>query len=281
MHTVITAIFLAASVSGLCKSQSEIKQSHLFRNLCDESPLHVKQFYLENHKNQKLSHVLKKKKEYSESHRKYLSVWDALEILDSYVDESDPDISLPQSAHAFQTAEALRKDGHPRWLILTGLLHDFGKMLGYFGEPQWNVVGDTFPVGCAFDPSIVFHDYFQENDDLTNPLYQTKFGIYKKACGFDSLHMSFGHDEYLYQVMKPYLPEEALYIIRFHSFYPAHKEGAYDHFMNDKDRTLLKYLQLFSRYDLYSKENTSPNIKDLMPYYKELVKEFLPDKIWW
>lgn len=35
---------------------------------------------------------------------------------------------------------------------------DLGKVLLHpsFGElPQWAVVGDTFPVGCAFDKSIV------------------------------------------------------------------------------------------------------------------------------
>ena len=28
-------------------------------------------------------------------------------------------------------------------------------------------------------------------------------------------------------VVKDYLPESALYMIRYHSFYPGHKEGAY------------------------------------------------------
>ena len=47
------------------------------------------------------------------------------------------------------------------------------------------------------------------------------------------MHLSWGHDEYLYQVVKDYLPEEALYMIRYHSFYAGHREGAYDHLMND------------------------------------------------
>lgn len=37
---------------------------------------------------------------------------------------------------------------------------DLGKVLLHpsFGElPQWAVVGDTYPVGCAFDESIVHH----------------------------------------------------------------------------------------------------------------------------
>ena len=61
-------------------------------------------------------------------------------------------------------------------------------------------------------------EHFEHNPDIKNPLYQTKYGIYEPNCGFDNTHMSYGHDEYLYQVCKKYLPVEALYIIRYHSF---------------------------------------------------------------
>ena len=70
------------------------------------------------------------------------------------IDDSDPDIELPQIEHILQTAEAIRKDGHPRWFILTGLIHDLGKILCLFGEEQWAVVGDTFPLGCKFSEKI-------------------------------------------------------------------------------------------------------------------------------
>lgn len=43
--------------------------------------------------------------------------------------------------HALQSAEAARKDGQPRWMILTALIHDLGKLLFFHGEPQWAVVG--------------------------------------------------------------------------------------------------------------------------------------------
>lgn len=44
-------------------------------------------------------------------------------------------------------ADAIRRDGQPRWLILTGLIHDLGKILCLFGEPQWAVVGDVDSAG--------------------------------------------------------------------------------------------------------------------------------------
>ena len=61
------------------------------------------------------------------------------------VDDSDPDTDLTQIEHLLQTSEAMRRDGQPRWMVLVGFIHDLGKCLCLYGEPQWGVVGDTFP----------------------------------------------------------------------------------------------------------------------------------------
>jgi len=66
-----------------------------------------------------------------------MGIWEAMEFLNSLVDDSDPDTDLSQLEHLLQTAEQIRHDGHPRWFILTGLIHDLGKILCLFGEPQW------------------------------------------------------------------------------------------------------------------------------------------------
>jgi hypothetical protein len=63
------------------------------------------------------------------------------------------------------------------WLHLTGFIHDLGKVLGHpkmFNQPQWAVVGDTFPTGCAYAPDIIFSEFFLENPDMTHPVYSTK-----------------------------------------------------------------------------------------------------------
>ena len=143
------------------------------------------------------------------------------------------------------------------------------------------MVGDTFPVGCAWSEQVVFPEYFRNNPDRNVPEYQTKFGIYEPNCGFENVHMSFGHDGYIAEVMKPYLPDEALYMLRFHSFYAWHRHGAYTHLMNEKDAAMLKWVKKFNPYDLYSKGNAKPNLRDLKPYYDELFAEFLPQKISW
>ena len=78
--------------------------------------------------------------------------------------------------------------------------------------------------------------------------HSTKYGMYEPNCGLDKVMMSFGHDEYLYQVLVrngSTLPPAALYIIRFHSFYPWHTGNAYDHLCTDYDREMLAWVQEF------------------------------------
>ncbi len=155
-----------------------------------------------------------------------MTIYQALEKLNAVVDESDPDVDVPNIYHAFQTAEAIRKC-YPDddWFQLTGLIHDCGKVLALDNEPQWAVVGDTFPVGCQFSNQIVYRQTtFENNPDLNNEIYSSKYGMYSPHCGLDQCMMSWGHDEYLYRVLTNHsscrLPEEGLCIIRYHSFYP-------------------------------------------------------------
>ena len=110
----------------------------------------VVEFYRLNHTHQTLDFVLEKKREYLAKSRRRMGIWEAMEYLNTLVDDSDPDTDLSQIEHLMQCAEAIRAEGHPRWMILTGLIHDLGKILCLFGEPQWAVVGDTFPVGCRY-----------------------------------------------------------------------------------------------------------------------------------
>ena len=113
------------------------------------------------------------------------------------------------------------------------------------------------------------------------PEYQSKYGIYEPNCGLENVHMSFGHDGYIAKIMKPYLRDEALYMLRFHSFYAWHRHGAYAHLMNEKDAAMLEWVRKFNPYDLYSKGHSKPDVKQLKPYYDELFAEFFPEKIAW
>lgn len=252
-----------------------------FRKYDDSAPSGVREFYRQNHTHQTREFVLEKKRQYGAKARSEMSIWQAMEYLNTLVDESDPDTDLSQIEHLLQTSEAIRRDGHPRWMVLAGLIHDLGKALCLYGEPQWAVVGDTFPVGCAYSDKIVFPEFFAENPDSRTPEYQSRLGVYEEGCGLEKVDLSWGHDEYLYHVVKDYLPDEALYMIRYHSFYPWHKEGQYGYLMNEKDREMLPWVQKFNPYDLYSKSAERPKVADVKPYYDELIGEYFPEKIAW
>jgi inositol oxygenase len=257
------------------KSETEFRQYDAQANPS------VAEFYRLNHEHQTVAYVLRKEKEYFGLKKGKKTVWQAAEFLNTLVDDSDPDTDLTQIEHLLQTSEAMRRDGQPRWMVLVGFIHDLGKCLCLYGEPQWGVVGDTFPVGCAWSDQIVFSEYFDGNPDRNVAAYQTKYGIYEPNCGLENVHMSFGHDGYIAEVMKPYLPDEALYMLRFHSFYAWHRHAAYTHLMNDKDAAMLVWVKRFNPYDLYSKAHTKPNVHELKTYYDDLFKEFLPEKIDW
>jgi len=241
----------------------------------------VKEFYRLNHANQTIEFVLSRKRRFLGLNRTRMTVWEAMEFLNTLVDDSDPDTDLTQIEHLMQTAEAIRRDGHPRWFVLTGLIHDLGKILCLWGEPQWAVVGDTFPVGCAYSDKVVFPEFFPNNPDFQIPAYQTSCGIYEDGCGLDKVHMSWGHDEYLCHVVKDYLPPESLYVIRYHSFYAAHRDGAYRHLLNDLDRQMMPWVRKFNPYDLYSKGESRPDVPRLSGFYQDLINEYFPQSLKW
>ncbi|XP_050601730.1 inositol oxygenase isoform X3 [Macaca thibetana thibetana] len=238
------------------------------------------------HTHQTVDFVRSKHAQFGGFSYKKMTVMEAVDLLDGLVDESDPDVDFPNSFHAFQTAEGIRK-AHPDkdWFHLVGLLHDLGKVLALFGEPQWAVVGDTFPVGCRPQASVVFRDStFQDNPDLQDPRYSTELGMYQPHCGLDRVLMSWGHDEYMYQVMKFNkfsLPPEAFYMIRFHSFYPWHTGSDYQQLCSQQDLAMLPWVQEFNKFDLYTKCPDLPDVDKLRPYYQGLIDKYCPGILSW
>ncbi|KAL9616752.1 MAG: hypothetical protein Q9160_008409 [Pyrenula sp. 1 TL-2023] len=270
----------------LFDSEKDHTQFRQYEDACDR----VKSFYVEQHTKQTVAKNLKARNNAKSRTYAEMTIWEAMERLNTLIDESDPDTSLSQIEHLLQSAEAIRRDGKPRWMQLTGLIHDLGKLLFFFdSEGQWDVVGDTFPVGCAFDERIIYPSTFAHNPDNSHEIYGTKYGIYTPGCGLDNVMLSWGHDEYLYHVVKDQctLPDEALAMIRYHSFYPWHSAGAYNWMMDGpdgKDERMLEAVKAFNPYDLYSKSDDVPKVEKLKPYYQQLIGEFFgsPDrKIRW
>ena len=104
--------------------------------------------------------------------------------------------------------------------------------------------------------------------------------------------MSWGHDEYLASILEKNdtsvpnkLPKEAIYIIRFHSFYswhtPQNNRRGYTNLANDYDWYMLPLLKLFQKSDLYSKTRVIPSEEEIKKNFNNIVKKYLPEKILW
>src|SRR5450755_4565740 len=158
-----------------------------FRQFTPEAPPVVREFYRLNHTHQTREFVQRKKLEYTAGKHRSMGIWEALEYLNTLVDDSDPDTDLSQIEHCLQTAEAIRADGHPRWFDLAGLICDLGKLLCLYGEPQGGGVGDTFPVGCAWSDQIGYPELFAAKPGAEVPAYQTRTGVYQEGCGLDNV----------------------------------------------------------------------------------------------
>ena len=239
--------------------------------------------YRDMHINQTLEKVNSLKEKYGECDQIKMNITKALSLLDDFVDPSDPDLDVPNSIHAYQTAERIRKKyPNDKEFQIVGLIHDIGKVLFSFGEPSWAVVGDTYVLGCEFPKSIVYYDTLKESPEWGK---YDKFGIYQPKCGLDNLTLSYGHDEYLYNVLRKnknhLLSDKYLDVIRYHSFYPWHTEGEYKHLTNDKDKDTLKNVLDFNSFDLYSKEDDTVIDVHVKRYYSDLLNEYFFGELEW
>ena len=250
----------------------------------------IRNHYHKMRSRQTINHVIKMHQLFHIREKNPIKMMDAIEMLSGFLDVSDPDISMPNVHHLFQTAEAIRKAGHPDWMQLVGLIHDLGKLCYLFNRPedglsieqQWSVVGDTFIVGCQIPDVCVYSEFNQENPDSINPLYNTPIGIYYPEIGLDNCLCAWGHDEYLYQILcetENSLPEEAYYLIRFHSLYPYHTGGAYSEFVNEKDKNMKDVLLTFNKFDLYTKEDMEANVAELKDYYQQIIDKYFPNDV--
>ena len=242
------------------------------------------EFYKEMYKKQDLDFILKMKQKYSKLDNLKMTMNKALSLLDTFIDPSDPDVDEPNSIHAYQTAERIRKK-YPdnKEFQIIGLIHDLGKVLFNFNEPDYAVVGDTYVVGCKLSESMVYYEHTKNHPDRNSDL----LGIYNMNTGLNNLNISFGHDEYLYQVLKQnsdkhHISEKFWDVIRYHSFYPWHTGGDYYHFMNEKDKTTLNNIKKFNEFDLYSKEDIDLEITDdIKKYYDNLLNEYFKGELQW
>lgn len=241
------------------------------------------QLYRDMHRNQTYDYVKGMKEKYGKCQKTQMTITKAFSLLDNFIDPSDPDLDVPNTIHAYQTAERIRKKyPNDKEFQIIGLIHDVGKVLFSFGEPSWAVVGDTYVLGCDFPKSIVYYDTLKESPEYRK---YDMFGLYKSKCGLDNLMISYGHDEYLYNVLKKnknhLLSQKYLDVIRYHSLYPWHTNGDYKHLTNKKDEWVLENVVEFNTFDLYSKEDNTLIDIHVKSYYYDILNEYFFGELCW
>jgi inositol oxygenase len=70
-------------------------------------------------------------------------------------------------------------------------------------------------------------------------------------------------------------------MIRFHSFYPWHRERAYTQFEDATDKEMLPWVLEFNQFDLYSKADCQYNFAALKDYYQKAILKYFPETLVW
>lgn len=259
----------------------------VFRNYNDtDVNAAVREHYRKMRQRQTFEYVQRMQRKYLKFD-KPMDLWEAMSHLNDLIDVSDPDLDLPNVQHLIQSAEAIRADNRPDWMQLVGLIHDLGKVMFLWGSDedgtsqneQWGMVGDVFVVGCALPESCVYPEFNELNPDMSDSRYNSELGIYNKHCGLDNLTLAWGHDEYLYQVLKNHngnlIPQAGMVMIRYHSFYPWHSGGSYASLLCAKDKEYLNWIKDFNKYDLYTKCNKTYDLDEIKDYYLPIAQKYL------
>ncbi|XP_063241257.1 uncharacterized protein LOC134541623 isoform X2 [Bacillus rossius redtenbacheri] len=111
----------------------------------------VRKLYIKMHTGQTVDFVKSRHDKWLKFDKFEAGVLEVLEKLNDLVDESDPDVDLPNIYHGFQTAERIRAD-HPdlEWFQLTGLIHDIGKVMFFYGGSFSSTTGHVLLLQVLF-----------------------------------------------------------------------------------------------------------------------------------
>ncbi len=265
----------------------EVAKEKSFRNYDhSEVTAAVRDHYRKMRQNQTYEYVQRMRSKYL-TYDKPMMLWEAMEKLNDLIDVSDPDLELPNVQHLIQSAEALRADNRPDWMQLVGLIHDLGKVMYLWGcdedgtsqSEQWGLVGDVFVVGALLPKTCVYPEFNELNPDMRDSRYNSVLGVYSENCGLDNLLLSWGHDEYLYQVLSHHsenkIPLEGMVMIRYHSFYPWHNGGSYSFLEADIDEKYKEWVLDFNKYDLYTKSEKTYDLENIKSYYLPIAEKYL------
>ncbi len=156
-------------------------------------------------------------------------------------------IHTNQLVHTLQVLEGMEQDGvtDPD-LLFAAAVHDLGKVLLLTSEAPENIVCGNVPIGD-----------------------------YKPKIGLANVTFQWNHDEFIYDRLKAYVPDQVAWLIRYHSV-SFEKTKPY---MDERDLTYHeKYLTTFRRYDQGTKSTTHLPRKRITDY-SNLIARYLPKTI--
>ncbi|MFQ5697379.1 MAG: inositol oxygenase family protein [Myxococcota bacterium] len=240
----------------------------------------VRGFYERHNRDQSLARARERAEHWAQRRIGRATVWERFSELANVRDASDGDLQgMSQLGHALQTANAIREAGRSEDWIVLGLVHDLGKLIQQHGERPEFVVGDIFPLGCAFSPKIRHAELLERNPDAGDPRYATRLGIYDEGCGLEQVTFAFGHDQYLYEILRDRVPREIAWTIRHHSFQSI--AGEYLFLFDESDRALRQsHMIPFAAYDLYTKDPDQV-CDEALDEYRELLERWFPEPLDW
>jgi len=161
-----------------------------------------------------------------------LGIWETMELLDSLVDSSDPDTDLSQMDHNLQTAEAIRRDGHPT-MVCAHRIHSrrrensFACLASRSG--RWSAI--LFPSGAPFfGQESCYPEFFEANPDNQDSVVANRgMGFTRQSAASRTCIFFMGPRRVsLRGSSKIICPKKASYMIRYHSCYVIHQQREYE-----------------------------------------------------
>ncbi len=176
-------------------------------------------------------------------------VWDLIEMLGQVIDSGDRTLyTTSQLIHVLQILDQMKRDGitDPD-LILSGLIHDVGKVAVLAGEAPEHVFGGHH-----------------------RPISPDETDI-----GLDNCLFQWDHGELAYTRFKDHVPDHVAWLIRYHMIVEADCRP----YMDDRDRLYTeKYLRPFVKYDVHSKSPFYvPTVA--LAEYRDLIEAAFPKPI--
>jgi inositol oxygenase len=212
---------------------------HVGRELFDRDAIDIHH----RHRSQTLNDVAALNEKYKSPALGKVMVSEVVAKLSLVTDPTDKKLyETTQWGHCAQVIHMMEEEGVvSEEFLVSGLVHDIGKILLHTGEDPANVVCDNFPVG-----------------------------EYDEGIGLDNVVFQWNHDEFGYMRLKDHMPVYLAKLIRYHSLNPTTLK-----YLSQEDMWLYEnYLRPFRRYDKLSKsDSVVPNI-DVEKYMKLLDKWF-------